>query len=374
MDKSYLCLDIESTIFQKGNPFSRRNKLVLVGIGNYQGLDRQEIQDRITATNLLVGFNIKFDLHWIQRHEIDFSHCTVWDCQLAHFLLTGQSQPYPSLNSVASEYGLGSKLDVVATEYWEKGIDTDAIPEDVLQEYLKQDLLLTEQVYHYQIKLFGKEPQLYKLFKLHAQDLLCLQDMEWNGIGFNVTRAEELANLELKRINEIERQLKEEYENIPINFQSRDHLSAYLYGGTIVDKVRLPIGVYKTGAKTGLPRYKVVEYKYDLPQLIKPSEGSELAKEGYYATDEGTLRSIKCNREARKRLDLILERSKSSKLLGTYYRGIPELIEEMDWPSGTIHGNLNQCVAATGRLSSSRPNLQNFAGEVDKLIRSRYDE
>lgn len=369
---NYLVLDVESTIFQKGNPFSRRNKLVLVGIGNYQGLDKQEIQDRITATNLLVGFNIKFDLHWIQRHEIDFSHCTVWDCQLAHFLLTGQSQPYPSLNSVASEYGLGSKLDVVATEYWEKGIDTDAIPEDVLQEYLKQDLLLTEQVYHYQIKLFEKEPQLYKLFKLHAQDLLCLQDMEWNGMGFDTGLAARLVDQETKRINEIEQQLKKDYENIPINFQSRDHLSAYLYGGTIVDEVRLPIGVYKTGAKTGLPRYKVVEYKYDLPQLIKPSEGSELAKEGYYATDEGTLRSIKCNREARKRLDLVLERSKSSKLVGTYYRGIPELIEEMDWPSGTIHGNLNQCVAATGRLSSSRPNLQNFAGQVDRLLKSRF--
>lgn len=369
---TYQVLDVESTIFQKGNPFSRRNKLVLVGIGNYIGLDKQEIQDRITATNLLVGFNIKFDLHWIQRHEIDFSHCAVWDCQLAHFLLTGQSNPYPSLNSVASEYGLGSKLDVVADEYWSKGIDTDQIPKDVLQEYLEQDLLLTERVYHHQINLFKKDPQLYKLFKLHCQDLLCLQDMEWNGMDFDVSRAEELANQELKRINEIECRLKEGYENIPINFQSRDHLSAYLYGGTIVDEVRLPIGVYKTGAKAGLPRFKIVEYTYNLPQLIKPPEGSELIKEGYYATDEGTLRSIKCNREARKRLDLILERSKSSKLLGTYYRGIPELIEEMDWPPGTIHGNLNQCVAATGRLSSSRPNLQNFAGEVDKLIRSRY--
>jgi DNA polymerase I-like protein with 3'-5' exonuclease and polymerase domains len=90
-------------------------------------------------------------------------------------------------------------------------------------------------------------------------------------------------------------------------------------------------------------------------------------------TDEGTLRSIRCNREARKRLDLVLERSKSTKLLGTYYRGLPELIQEHDWPDGWIHGSFNQCVAATGRLSSSKPNLQNFAGDVDKLLTSRYD-
>jgi uncharacterized protein YqeY len=204
---TYRVLDVESTIFQKGNPFSRRNKLVLVGIGDYQGLDRQEIQDRITATNLLVGFNIKFDLHWIKRYEIDFSHCAVWDCQLAHFLLTGQSNPYPSLNSVASEYGLGSKLDVVADEYWSKGIDTDQIPEDVLQEYLEQDLLLTDRVYHHQLELFKTDPQLYKLFKLHCQDLLVLQEMEWNGMLFDVKKAKELAEQETKKITEIEQQL-----------------------------------------------------------------------------------------------------------------------------------------------------------------------
>jgi len=372
--KPYQVLDVETTIFQKGNPFSRRNKLVLAGIGDYQGLDRKEIQDRVTSTNLLVGFNIKFDLHWIQRHEIDFSHCTVWDCQLADFLLSGQSNPYPSLNYVASKYGFNSKLDVVADEYWSKGIDTPDIPEDVLQAYLKQDLLLTEKVYHHQFNLFQNDPQLFKLFKLHCQDLLVLQSMEYNGMLFDVEAAKELATKEELRIKNIEAELKEGYENIPINFQSRDHLSAYLYGGTIVDEVRLPIGVYKTGAKTGLPRYKVVEYKYELPQLLKPADGSELAKEGYYATDEGTLRSIKCNKQARKRLDLILERSKSSKLIGTYYRGIPELIQTMDWPDGTLHGNFNQCVATTGRLSSSKPNLQNFAGQVDALLISRYNE
>jgi DNA polymerase I-like protein with 3'-5' exonuclease and polymerase domains len=134
----------------------------------------------------------------------------------------------------------------------------------------------------------------------------------------------------------------------------------------------MPVGVYKTGAKIGQPRYKIIEWKHDLDRLVEPPRGSELKKEGYYATDEPTLRSIKCNREARRRLDLLLERAESSKLIGTYYRGIPELIEEMGWPSNSIHGQFNQCVAATGRLSSSRPNLQNFAKVVGSLLRSRY--
>lgn len=370
---TYLVLDVETTTFQKGNPFSRCNKLVVVGIGNYLGMDKEVIQKELDSTKLLVGFNIKFDLHWLRNYELDFSSVNVWDCQLAAFLLSGQSTPCPSLNDVSELYNLGSKLDVVSAEYWGKGIDTDQIPQEVLYEYLQQDLLLTERVYNHQRKLFESEPQLYKLFRLQCQDLLVLQEMEYNGMLFDVVSADKQAVIEEQRQLEIEKELKEGYEDIPINFQSRDHLSCYLYGGTIVDEARMPVGIYKTGAKVGLPRYKIVEYKYELPQLIKPPKGSELKKKGYYATDEGTLRSITTSKQARHKLDLILERSKSSKLIGTYYRGIPELIREMDWPDGTIYGNFNQCVATTGRLSSSRPNLQNFAGEVDKLLISRYE-
>lgn len=371
-----LVLDVESTIFQKGNPFSRRNKLVLVGVKNpeysYLGMDKQLLQEYLDQSDLLVGFSIKFDLHWSKNYGLNFSHCRIWDCQLAHFLLRGQSHPYPSLNSVAAWHGLGTKHSDVASEYWEKGIDTDRIPERVLQEYLQQDLLLTEQIYKKQLEEFENDKQLYKLFKLQCLDLLVLQEMEYNGMLFDSEKATELAQLEEAHIREIEFDLQQGYEHIPINWQSRDHLSCYLYGGRITIEDRMPVGVYKSGAKIGQVRYKKIEHTFDLPRLIEPPKGSELAKEGYYATDEGTLRSIKCNKQSRKRLDLILERSQASKLVGTYYRGIPELITEMDWPPGKIHGSFNQCVAATGRLSSSRPNLQNFAGEVDKLLVSEY--
>lgn len=373
---TYLILDVECTTFQKGNPFSRRNKLVVVGIKSsediYMGMNKKDLQEYLNNTERLVGFNIKYDLHWIQNYGLSFTHSSIWDCQLAHFILRGQSSPYPSLNSVAAWYGLGTKYSDVSSEYWDKGIDTDEIPEDVLQRYLEQDLLLTEQVYKKQIEEFNGDPQLYKLFRLHCQDLLVLQEMEYNGMLYDVESSLRLAEEEENKVTRMEEELKEGYEHIPLNFQSRDHLSCYLYGGVITTEDRMPIGIYKTGPKAGQQRFKKIEYKFELPRLIEPMKGSELKKEGFYATDEGTLRSIKCNKQARRRLDLILERSQSSKLIGTYYRGIPKLIEEMDWPSGTLHGSFNQCVAATGRLSSSRPNLQNFASQVDALLISRF--
>ena len=73
-------------------------------------------------------------------------------------------------------------------------------------------------------------------------------------------------------------------------------------------------------------------------------------------------------------IDLILTRSGLVKKVSTYYRGLVSLIKDSNWNPGTIHGQLNQCVARTGRLSSSKPNLQNFDGEIKGLFKSRYKE
>ena len=73
-------------------------------------------------------------------------------------------------------------------------------------------------------------------------------------------------------------------------------------------------------------------------------------------------------------VDIILKRSGLIKKVSTYYRGLVSLIKDSNWNPGTIHGQLNQCVARTGRLSSSKPNLQNFDGDIKGLFKSRYEE
>ena len=47
-------------------------------------------------------------------------------------------------------------------------------------------------------------------------------------------------------------------------------------------------------------------------------------------------------------------------------------MKENDWEENYIHGQLNQCVAVTGRLSSSKPNLQNMDGSIGYLFGTRY--
>jgi len=383
-----LILDVETTISSKGNPFDERNKLCYVGLysngehhlfdidysgsPNRSGLDA--IQRLIDSHDTIVGFNLKFDLHWIRKYGINIMGKRVWDCQLAHFIYTGQQTPYPSLDGVAANYNLGSKLDVIASEYWKNGIDTPEIPKDLLEEYLIQDLRLTQQVYDKQMEEFAflaKSTQ--RLISLHNQDLLILQEMEYNGIIYDEEGCNEGARDLSLSIERIDKELYS-YHMLPeFNPSSTEHVSSLLYGGTIKYRRKEVVGVFKTGARAGQEKEQWKDYEQTFERLVTPLKGSELEKEGFYSIDDQTLKSLKFKtNKAKELVELILARAILSKRLTAYYEGLPELRSKMNWPFGKLHGVLNQCVAKTGRLSSTKPNLQNFDGEIKQLFGSRY--
>ena len=325
--------------------------------------------EEILLSERVVGFNFKFDLHWFKKLGVTFDPKKLWDVQIAEFILSHQTSRFPSLEETAQKYGFGGKLDVIKTEYWDKGINTDEIPRDILSEYAALDAKLTYQCYEEQIKLMT--PAQIRLCQLQSQDMSILMDMENNGLPFDeelcAQRAEELDN----KISEINKKLSSIYPGISLNFSSNDHLSAFLYGGVVKEEVKEFIGFYKSGQKAGQPKYQNKIIEHQLPRLYTPLKGSEMKKEGNFAVDEGTLRKLRGKRQV---LDLILELAKLEKLNGTYYRGLVKLRKEMNWPEGTLHGNFNQTTAQTGRLSSSRPNLQNFATELQDIFISRYSD
>jgi DNA polymerase-1 len=112
-----------------------------------------------------------------------------------------------------------------------------------------------------------------------------------------------------------------------------------------------------------------VVIEHILPHLYQPLKGSELQKEGFYATDEGTLKKLKGKKDI---VALLLELAKLEKLNGTYYKGLVELRKKMHWPVGVLHGQFQQTSVATGRLSCVKPNLQNQATELQDIYISRY--
>ena len=145
-----------------------------------------------------------------------------------------------------------------------------------------------------------------------------------------------------------------------------------MYGGTITIVRKELVGVYKTGERKGQDKYGNKDFNYYMPQLVKPKAGTELKKVGYWATGADVLKSLKPKGEAKKIVDTILELAKLEKVVSTYYLGLPALRAKMNWKINMLHGNLNQCVARTGRLSSTKPNLQNLDSNIKYVFGSRF--
>jgi DNA polymerase-1 len=270
-------------------------------------------------------------------------------------------------------YGFGHKIDNIKLNYWDKGIDTDKIPPDELEEYGIQDIELSYQVFLKQLEKFqGPEQDKFLLFRVQCNDLLVLEEIEWNGIYYDKQGSLEAAEKLNKQIETIDKTLTQLFSGIPINWNSRDDISCVLYGGDIGYKVKVPIGIFKSGLRIGEVKTKIIEQHYTLPRRVEPIKGSELKKEGFYSTDAETLASLKPDKEGRFIVSKLLERAKIKKLQSTYLTGFPKIIEELEWENNIIHSNLNQCSVVTGRLSSTKPNQQNLPKEAKRYCVSRY--
>lgn len=384
----YCVVDVECSGATNGtvaNPFTRDNKLCYFGLwdGSYSdwlldigtlpyGDVIPQINQRIKVVSLIVGFAIKFDLHWSWRYGVrSWFGKNLWDCQLAHFLITGQQHKYPSLNEVAAHYGLGQKLDVVKTEYWEKGIDTDQIPADIVREYLKQDVMLTQQVFLKQIEDLKDKPQLKKLVWWNCQDLATTWEIEKNGIKYDMERSIEIGDQLQNRINDIDSSLQAIVPDVAINWNSDRMVSAVLYGGCFqVDGKESFIFKYKDGTEKEKQRNCKIDVEF--PRLIDPLKGTELAKEGFWSTSEPNLRRLKPKGKAKAIIDLILERSTLETKRNRYYHGFPNLYKQMGWEDNILHTQLNHVVAGTGRLSSINPNIQNLEELMRQCVITRF--
>lgn len=380
-----LTFDTETTTFAKGDAYARRNRMVNVGwkcgadpvqycyIGDDNWLE--QFRAAWEAADVIVGFNLAFDLSHVRRTFglTVGDHQRVYDVQVAYFVLTNQQHRYPSLNMVLEHFGLPVKLDVVKTEYWEKGVDTPDIPRHILTEYLCHDVESTYQAY---LKVREAMPaSKRKLVMLQNADLLVLHDMRWNGLLYDKQKSLELAEETSAELAAIDSQLTDIVGVAGINFGSGDQLSCVLYGGTITQEHKEDyLFHYKDPKKPPVIKQRKVQREYPMPRLVEPIPKTKLKKEkqDLWATNEPTLRSLKAKGKAKQIIELVLKYAALEKLLSSYYKGIPKIMAEYDWPDNEVHGNLNQCAVVTGRLSSDKPNLQNLDKNGKKLFYSRY--
>lgn len=381
-------VDVETTTSNKGHPFDPRNKLVSYATLNntscrFKYHSDPDFNNRFEEDpDEVVGFNIKFDLHWLYPSGCvpDFK---VWDCQLAEHVYTGQKAQFISLNECLERYELETKLDVVK-DLWEAGVNTDEIAPNILQEYNVWDVRQEQALYVVQQKLLNDKQR--NLVYLLGEDLKVLVAIERAGLLFDTEGAQKALTEYKQTVLGLEEQLNKALpviEHGQFNWDSGDHLSCFLYGGVInFDWYTESETTYKSGIKKGTPYLKrswQVE-SVTFKGLFKPLEGTEVAKTKdkpdavvrYYQTDSPTLQSLRGPKESKYFVSLLQKRSETQKLV-EMLESLFKQFEDKQWKNNLVHGQYNQNVAVTGRLSSSGPNMQNIPPEIDRFFISRYD-
>ena len=400
MIPNHTTLDLETSIKNRGDdsigdfkaaPYHPDNKIVsagfLVGDKYTDWYYTEESRDKFhnKEATLLVGQNIKFDLLYLlktfkwYREEL-VKHHTVWDTQLAEYLLTGQESQYASLNEMSRKYGGTQKKDIIK-EYWDKDVDTEDIPKDELMEYMEYDVRNTELIFQAQY-VEAEERGILPLIESQMDAILATTEMEYNGMCFDKPLAKEYIAPLLAEMEPIEAAILDTLEAglphfgtklSPYSAGSGDQISLYLFGGEYKGREWLPVGansdhevvLIKSGKNKGQVRHKYVYDTYEAPQRCVPKEAWKLKKAHLYQVDEKVLKTVKSSckdEETRTFITNVLKYRELNKELSTYLVGYSNLA----WPEDGMwymHGRFNHTATDTGRLSSSKPNLQNVSGK-----------
>ncbi len=279
---------------------------------------------------LKIGQNIKYDLQVLANYGIEVQG-PLWDTMVAHYLI--QPEVRHNMDFLAEAY-LNYKTIHIDELIGPKGKGQksmrDLEPEKVY-EYAAEDADVTLKLKNILLPKL-KETGVEQLFYDIEMPLVrVLATMERNGVCIDTASLAETSRAFTQRMNDIEQRIYE-LAGEQFNIASPKQVGEILFG-----------------------KLKIIE---------KPKK----TKTGQYVTSEEILQTLKGKHEI---VEKILAHRGLKKLLGTYIDTLPTLINPK---TGHIHTSFNQTVTATGRLSSSDPNLQNIPvrGEDGKEIRKAF--
>lgn len=277
-----------------------------------------------------VGQNLKYDLEVLHNYGITLKG-PMWDTMIAHYLI--QPELRHNMDYMAEIY-LNYQTIHIDELIGPKGKNQrsmrDLSPQEVY-EYASEDADITLQLKN---KL---EPELKKyecedlFYNIEMPLMPVLAEMEMNGVCIDTESLNETSAIFTQRMVELEQRIYE-LAGEQFNIASPKQVGDILFG--------------------------------KLHIMEKPKK----TKTGQYVTSEEVLQTLRGKHEI---VACILDHRGLKKLLGTYIDALPKLINPR---TGHIHTSFNQTVTATGRLSSSDPNLQNIPvrGEDGKEIRKAF--
>ena len=300
--------------------------------------NREEAQKRVEIFRsvyenekiLKIGQNLKYDLEVLRNYDIELKG-KMWDTMIAHYLI--QPELRHNMDYMAEIY-LNYQTIHIDELIGAKGKNQRSMreldPKEVY-EYAAEDADITLQLKNKlepELKQQGAEKLFYEI---EMPLMPVLAEMEMTGVCLDTDSLAETSKQLTQRMLDIEQRIYElagEHFNIA---------SPKQVGDILFDKLKIIDKAKKT-------------------------------KKGQYVTSEEVLQQLRHKHEI---VGLILDHRGLKKLLGTYIEALPKLINPR---TGHIHTSFNQTITATGRLSSSDPNLQNIPirGEDGKEIRKAF--
>lgn len=271
-----------------------------------------------------VGHNIKYDIIALKNADFEIKGVS-FDTMIGSYLFDSTNRRYKLDDIIFQEMGykMMSYSDLVGTGRKKKLITE--VNEEKLTFYAAEDADFTFRLYKKLEKDFAKNKPLTKLFEAIELPLIdALVDMEINGVKVDAKILKKLSTEFAQKLNTTTEEIYKLAGRSDFNIASTQQLSKILF-----ETLKLPIkGIKKT------------------------TRG--------YSTAASELEKL---RNLHPIIELIENFRELSKLKSTYIDALPKLINKK---TGRIHTSFNQVGAATGRLSSSDPNLQNIP------IRSEY--
>tara|TARA_B100000989_G_scaffold13175_2_gene8902 strand:- start:889 stop:3639 length:2751 start_codon:yes stop_codon:yes gene_type:complete len=268
------------------------------------------------SNSIKIAHNLKFDLGVLYENGIHIEG-PIFDTMIAHYLIDAeQRHNLDHLSRTILKYNPIPIEDLIGEKKREQ-INMSNVPVEKLKDYAAEDADLTYQLYLvFKTKL--QSLKLETLFEKVEMPLIeVLFHMERAGININTQELEAFSQLLNQNLSALQETMYQE-AGTTFNIDSPKQLGEILFGH------------------------------------LKLDEKAKKTKTGQFKTDEATLIKLKGKHSI---IDHVLQYRTQKKLLTTYVDALPKLIEPK---TNRVHTNYMQSVTATGRLSSTGPNLQNI--------------
>jgi len=288
--------------------------------------DLKLLKPLLASDKLKIGHNLKYDIEVLNNNGVEVAP-PHFDTMVAAYLLDPISGGY-GLKKTGAHY-LGRHEMLKLNEIMEEEGSFADVPLEVATEYACTDAEVTFGLYDI-FKEMLKAEGLSDLFhKVEMPLLPILIDLEMTGVFVDCGKLQDLAKTLKTQMNDLERHI------FAIAGETFNLNSPKQLGYILFEKLKIPvIKRGKSGPSTNAEVLEELADKFEIAEKLR----------GY---------------------------RQLSKLMSTYIEVLPTLINPK---TGRIHANFNQTITATGRLSSSNPNMQNIPirGELGKLIRQAF--